>query len=337
MKQAAYLAILALSVTACTPSVKASATQPPTPSTECATFHLAADLPNSPANADVYWQAPVDTSLDTARANAVAQQLGVVGTVSIYVGEGGDEVFVVSDGEKEATVFSDVPLAFTYSSHPQPLTGTPPSRLYPMQELATFAEDFLREHDLLDFQYRIESAVGSGAEDYSVRVVPLASSLPLFENDPHNPRIWVVLDADGSVWHLFYDTLRLEVLSELPLRPAAEAWSQVCLGESQDGLLYTTYDATGRIDSSRGQISVPGEEPFPADLSGEQGRVNQIELVYYPFDLRLASANAYPPDSPVRFVQPVWRFAGYLDSGRAFDILAPALAEGALQSLVPPS
>ena len=337
VKQAVYLAILALSVTACTSGINASATQPRTPSTECATFDLAVDLPSSPANADVYWQAPVDTTLDTARASVVARRLGIVGSTSSYVGEGGAEVFVASDRNKEVTVFSDVPLVFTYSSNPQPLTGTPPSRLYPMQELASIAEDFLHEHSLLDFKNRIESAIGTSAEDYSVRVVPLVSGVPLFENDPTTPRIWVVLNAEGTVWHLFYDTLRLEAVTELPLRQAAVAWGRICLGGSAEGLLYTTYDTSGRIDSTRGHIPVPGEEASSTDLPDEPGHVDHVGLVYYAFDLRLSSANAYPPDSPVRFVQPVWRFAGHLDSGEAFDILAPALEEGALASLVPPS
>jgi len=200
-----------------------------------------------------------------------------------------------------------------------------------------FAENFLLEHSLLHFEYRIERAIGSYAEDNAVRVLPLMSGVPLFENDPTNPRLWVVLDAEGHVWHLFYETLSLATLGELPLRPASLAWSEICIGGSQEGLLYTTYDINGRIGSTRGGVAVLGEEAFAADLSAQLGEIDYVELVYYAFDLRFASANAYPPGSPVRFVQPVWRFAGHLDNGQGFDILTPALVEGALESIVPPS
>jgi hypothetical protein len=182
-------------------------------------------------------------------------------------GESLSETFVISNGHQQVTVFSDVPLSLTYSLNSQPLSGTPPSRTYPIQQQAALAERFLQEHDLLDFGYRIESVVGSKAQDYSVRIVPMVSGLPLYENDPTNSRIWVVLDSQGDVWHLFYDTMVLKFITELPVRPAAEVWSQICGGGLQVGVLFTTYDSAGQIIPT-----VDGGMPFrretsPTDIS----------------------------------------------------------------------
>jgi hypothetical protein len=337
MKQSVCLAILVVAISACTTELGVdSSSQVPSPDTVCAAVQLATDLPASPTSVQVYWQLPIDTSLDAMRALAVAGRLGVTGSTSSYVGESGIESFIVADSDTEVTVFSDLPLNFTYSSDSRPLSGMPPTILYSPQERADLSEAFLQEHDLLNFDYRIENTIGS-MSDYSVRIVPLFAGVPLFENDPFNPRIWVTLDAEGQVWHLFYETLELEVVGEAPVRQADEVWSQLCHEEKPEGLLYTAYNTTEPGITTRGHIPVPGDQPLPTDLSNVSGQIDLVELVYYPFDLRFASATAYPPDSPVRFIQPAWRFVGRLGNGEQFEILAPALTNEALQSLVPPS
>ena len=51
-----------------------------------------------------------------------------------------------------------------------------------------------------------------------------------------------------------------------------------------------------------------------------------IDLEYYTFDFRNISVNAIPEDDPTRLVQPVWRFAGTLETGEEFEeFLAPAI------------
>lgn len=335
MKPALCAATLALSITSCAPGFVA--VEPTRTPATCGRFTLFADLPSAPSTADVYWQLPIDTSLDESRAQGLAQRVGVSGITSTYTSEGGELVFAISDGTKEVTVFSDDPVSFTYSSNSQPMTGTPPARLYQTEELAKSAEAFLQERALLDFEHRIERAVGSNAADYSVRVVPMLSGFPLYENDPRNSRIEAVFDANADIWQLFYNTLRLNTLGTFPLRPADEAWAQVCLGGIQEGLRFTTYDTEGRIEATSGDLPIPGESTPQADLSSVSGQVNLIELVYYPFDFRGISVNAFAPDALVRLIQPAWRFVGQLDDATAFDILAPALKENALQSILPPT
>ena len=333
MRLLVVVTITAMFSAACSSTARPVA---PSPTPACSNIRLETDLPPSPPSASVYWQHPVDTTLDEARAAAIAETLGVSGSISSYVGESGIASFTVTGDPSEVTVFSDNPVSFTYSADAHVPLGVAPLATYPPEDLVAYSRAFLSEHQLLPFDNQILPATGSNADGYSVQVQSRLNGIPLFENDPTNPRIWLVFGPDAAVTHLFYDTLLLEDLGPSPIRPAANAWSLLCSGASLDGGLLTTYDAAGRIASAAGRLPIPGEAPASADLSEIAGHVSEVALVYYPFDLRFASVGAYPSDSPVRLVQPVWVFSGTLDGEGTFDILVPALEEGALASVTPP-
>lgn len=303
----------------------------PTPTTIAADLELRAELPQGPAQAPIYVQVPTDTTLDPDRASKVAAQLGITGEVSSYVGEGGETVFDVSDGRRQIFVFSDSPLVFTYSANGEPVTG-PPATLYSFEERARSAIEFLQAHHLLGFDFMVEPATGSNFDDFSVRVATLLPSGKLYENDSQNPRIWVVVDETASVWHVVYHTLNLRPLGEYPLLPAAAVWEDLAGSPPLYGVSYRIVDeVTGQTLSTGGSIPLPGETEEAVVLPLERAAVEQGELVYFAFDFRGHSVNAFPADSPVRIVQPMWRFAGHLQNGHEFELLARAMEHGVLQ------
>lgn len=60
--------------------------------------------------------------------------------------------------------------------------------------------------------------------------------------------------------------------------------------------------------------------------------VEQVDLVYYavPFDAFVLAMDI-PADSPMRVVQPMWRFAGHTDAGDTFDVLVQAVRDEYLE------
>ena len=307
------------------------AAQPP-PTTPGQPFSLRAELPAGPAQAPIYRQLPIDTSFDADRASKVAAQLGVTGEVSSYIGEGGETVYEVSGGGSQIFVSSDSPLVFSYSANGEPIAG-PPSTLFPFEERARSATEFLQAHHLLDFQFLVEPATGSNFDSFSVRIATLLPGGRLYENDGRTPRIWVVIDETASVWHVFYQTLNLRSLGEYPLRPAATIWEDLTGNTPLYGASYRIIDqTTGETLSTRGRSPLPGESEVPVEISLDRVTVEQVELVYFASDFRGHSVNAFPADSPVRLVQPMWRFAGHLDDGNEFELLARAVEVGALEA-----
>ena len=342
------LALLALGVAGCvsngfegarttpsppgTPPAASSATSADASGEGCSPFTLATQLPEEPSSAPVYWQLPYRAPLAEEAAQRVADQLGVAGDVTSYIGEGGDRVFVFSDGVREIAVRSENPLDFTYGYASRPLSEAS-IILYSFEERSQVAEEFLQSHRLLDFDFEVQPAAGTNEADYSVRVSRLLSGFELFENDPRNPRIWLVLDEDAEVWLLIYQTLNFEAIGEVDVREASEAWAAICHGEVEPGTLYSVYDGTGLLVSTQGLVPVPGSEPLDASYSFAEGQVEAVELVYYAFDFRLMSINAIDSEASVRLVQPVWRFAGHAVDGQPFEILVPAAALEALEAI----
>ena len=304
----------------------------PSPTTVAQNVELRAELPLEPAQAPIYMQLPIDTTLDADRASKVSGQLEVTGEASSYIGEGGETVYEVSDGEGQVFVFSDSPLVFTYIANSKPIAA-PPSRLYSFEERARSATEFLLGHHLLEFDFLVEPATGSNFDAFSVRIAALLPGGKLYENDGRNPRIHVVIDETGGVSHVFYQTLNLRPLGEYPVRPAAGVWEDVIDNSPLYGATYRIVDqATGETLSTGGEIPLPGETEEPVVFSHEPATLEQVELVYFAFDFRGHSVNAYPADSPVRVVQPMWRFAGHLDNGHEFELLVRAVDNEALQA-----
>jgi hypothetical protein len=280
----------------------------------------------------VYWQLPYEVPLSEEAALRLAEQMGVVGAASSYIGEGGDPTFVISDGSHEVLVRSEHPLDFSYGYASRPISETP-TALYSFEERSEAAVEFLRSHGLLGFDYEVVPANGSGAYAYSVRVTPLLSGLRLYENDLHNPRIWFVVDERTAPWWLIYLAPIFEPIGEADLRAAPEVWGPICRGRGEPGTLYSVFDASGMLVESHGLMALPPPGATAASYPLAEGRVQEVELMYYAFDFRLMSVNAAPPDDPTRLVQPVWRFAGLLPNGQSLEILAPAATVESLEAI----
>ena len=304
----------------------------PTPTTPGQSFELRAELPAGPAQAPIYRQLPIDTTIDAERASKVAAQLGITGEVSSYIGEGGETVYQIADEHSGIFMDSDSPLAFTYNAKGKPIAG-PPNTLFSFRDRARIATEFLQAHQLLDFEFLVEPATGSNFDAFSVRIATLLPGGKLYENDERNPRIQVVIDETGSVWIVFFKPLKLKPLGEYPLRSVASVWEDLASHSAPDGVSYRIIDqASGQTLSTGGRIPLPGETDSPEVLDLGRGTVDQVELVYFAFDFRGHSVNAFPADAPVRLVQPMWRFAGYLADGNEFEILASAVEGEALQA-----
>ncbi len=284
-----------------------------------------ARLPDGSGQGIVYRQMPINTSLDAERAQAVAARLGIVGEVSSYVGEDGATAFVVSDGKSEIHVFSDSPLAFSYNASSRPFEGSS-CVLTPFEDRARAAEIFMREHGLLDFDYRIETVDRPMYSDCSVSIVPVINGMILFENDLWDPRIYIIFNERGGIHLVTYRSLAFSSLGEVPLRPSSEVWLDLVEGRLAGKIYSRILDPlTHQVIQESGRVPLPGFGPDPGALPPFKFIVEVVDLVYYAFDFRHMSVNPYPAKSSFRIVQPVWRFAGHTEDGREFEILVQAV------------
>ncbi len=80
-------------------------------------------------------------------------------------------------------------------------------------------------------------------------------------------------------------------------------------------------DLNGYIVQSASPFLI--RKSFPSTGPG-RAIVEEIELVYTTLDLRFRPEI---PDASLLYAQPVWRFAGHYEDGRAFEILVQALAD----------
>ena len=55
--------------------------------------------------------------------------------------------------------------------------------------------------------------------------------------------------------------------------------------------------------------------------------IDSVELVYFAYDLTQGGGGFAISESPVRFVQPVWRFSGTMADGQIIEILVQAVTD----------
>ncbi len=282
-------------------------------------LQLHAELPTSPQRGSIFKQLLIDTSLNSERAAAIAEQLGVFGKVTSYSGENLAETFSISNETYNVSIFSDLPIAFTFNVTDSPISGTP-AMFYPLEYRLTTARDFIASHDLLSTDFRVEQAIGSDFEPFSVRVATQLPGGALYENDPQNPRIQFVFDESGEISHIFFQRLNLQELGDYSLKSAESVWESIISGAELEGAEYTIFDkSTGLPISRQGIILRPGGSNEKIIVELKNGSVETIDLEYYTFDFRNMSVNAIPEDDPTRLVQPVWRFVGILETGEEFE------------------
>ncbi len=276
-------------------------------------FELKTGLPVGPAKVMLYRQKQSQTSLTAEKAAVVAAKLGIKGSIDSYSGEGGDTVYTLTDGKGEIFVFSDVPLEFSYSSDDVPVSGDP-EKLYSFDERVQSVVNFLETHHLLDFKYRVEPNGNLNWSDFSVAVEPSLDGYFLYENDPHDPRIFVAVDAENKVHTLIYRTLAFEPVHEVKVRPVNEVWADFQAGRLSDRSYLRWVNQTGDPSKTTEAIN-----------SSTLAAVEKVELVYFALDMRGMSARAIPQDDPTRVAIPIWRFACRLRDGRTFDVLLQAV------------
>lgn len=186
------------------------------------TFAFATTLPTSPAQITIYQQKPEGTLTEDV-VREVAQQMGVNGEVISYVGEGGDTIYSVIEGEVEMS-FYGFPSQFSYFVR-STIHATEP---LPFDQRVAIAEEFLTTHGLLTESYRVQQ---SEADPYGLRFVQTLENIPLIYGIGYTPSplhwITISIDSTGQVHSLYYSDHNYQPVGELPLLSAEQAWARL--------------------------------------------------------------------------------------------------------------
>ncbi len=196
-------------------------------------IELQANLPEGPAQAGVYEQLD-DESLTPENARAMAQRLGVDGTVYQTPSDSPQQtVYNVSDG-KNTIILVNSPYRFNYFKNTDATHGPEVSSLT-LEEKISKAEAYLTAAGLLPETYRVE--VPEAYPD-QVRFQPTIGDAPLWIYALQAPTITVTMDAQGEVIGLGYERVITQPAGEFPIRSAQEAWERLVSGEPTWGVEY---------------------------------------------------------------------------------------------------
>jgi hypothetical protein len=204
-------------------------------------FILDASLPEEPEQAEVYAQTP--EWLTIPYVEAMASRWGLDGDIYApdWMFDLQDvEAFVplsyfVIDGPRELSFYGTEALTYwdrsafrdSSSGHWYPWGSPPPQE----QGIAT-AEQFLRERDLLQEPYQIET--GSYDSNGQVRFYRILDSGQTL----YGPFANVTISLDGRVASVSYHTFNLGSLGSYPIISAQEAWEILSAGEPLGRLWY---------------------------------------------------------------------------------------------------
>ena len=182
---------------------------------------LTTAFPDAPTEAVVYEQA-VEEVTSPEQAKAFAGQLGIHGEVYQTPYEGGGYNYVVSDGIQQVTIINTT----TYFVYTADFGSGVTSSIepLPLAERASIAETFLKDHGMLDFDYRVNETL---SRDNRVIFTRILDDLPLLENNAYSPFIEVRLDSAGKITWLIYSLNKINPIGNYPLRSAQEAWNIV--------------------------------------------------------------------------------------------------------------
>jgi len=151
-------------------------------------------------------------------------------------------------------------------------------------------------------------------------------------------------DIDGRQYILHHALLVPETIKDTSLLSKDQIIVEGALSqETYHGLpvirdlrigLANDYDVTDLDDyviHAGDIIEVPDYSASESFRSQDELMIDQIELVYYAYDLSHGGGGVPLDESPARFVQPVWRFSGALSDGRIVDILVQAVTDDYLK------
>jgi hypothetical protein len=188
---------------------------------------LEASLPEGLEQAEVFEQL-ADEPLTPESASAMAQRLGVQGTVYQTPSESPQQtVYTVSDGVN-TIVFVGTPYRFNYFKNTGAVHGPEFSNLTSEEKIAK-AEAFLSRAGLLPETYR--ATVPKTYSD-QVQFQPTIGEAPLWIYTLQAPMITVTLDAQGEVSGLAYERVVTQTAGEYPIRSAQEAWQKLLSTET---------------------------------------------------------------------------------------------------------
>ncbi len=194
---------------------------------------LQASLPEGPAQAGIFEQLD-DESLTPENAKAMAQRLGVDGTVYQTPSESSQQtVFTISDS-RSRIIFVNSPYRFNYFRNTGARHGPVVSTLTPEEKIAA-AEAYLTAAGLLPETYRVEIPT---AYPDQVRFQPAIGDAPLLIYALQAPTITVTLDTLGEVVGLGYERVVTQPAGEFPIRSAQEAWERLVSEEPTWGVEY---------------------------------------------------------------------------------------------------
>jgi hypothetical protein len=295
-------------------------------------YRLETELPDSPSKLRIYSQvAPLELP-DEQRLAALMEQLKITGTVSTQITEAGDSELSVVGEMGSFRLTSDDPLLLIIENSPHTQdSNTPVVELSPEFRIQS-AEAFLSERGLLDFPYVMESPL-SRDRDHAVRIVPLIDGYPLYDYDPLNGRLLVWFNSSGEISIVFWRPLKLLAGDTVGIVPASVAWDQLVaadtpksdgIGQCWQATVFDPNEPYGMASSFNYQSCVNWSggtnRPFAA------ASINEVSLVYFAHDLSLGmSPFAFPTDSPVHIVFPIWQFSGTTNDGRELVVLWPAI------------
>ncbi len=244
------------------------------------TLYLSQPLPQSPAEANIYWL-KLDQHATVESARALAQRLGIAGEVYQSAGElPGTTDFFITDGKQSLSVRSD--RYFTYYAD---LQESPFAASNPPDASATI-DQFLKAHGF-DFEYKLEySDIMHG-----YHVEPLTPDGLVIPED----YLLFTLDETGQVASITANLLDYEPIGMYGIRSAEQAWQQLLDPNGSAGLvewaaspgrvqhvwrriypLDQTVTLYGRV-TSRPSIE-PGKPPFvQIDLHSATGNTNGMD------------------------------------------------------------
>ena len=189
---------------------------------------LSGSLPANLQEMPVYEQRSGE-QMTAELAKQAAARLGIQGEVYTAPSEAqGETIYHVTDGKQEVW-FMQGTTHFTYVADIQNSMINRPSTL-PLAERAKAAEAFLKQHGLLDFEYRLDETLSQGSRVVFDR---LLNGAPLLETDSYNPHISAEVDGDGKVALVFYGLNSMPALGNYPIRSAQDAW-RIVLGDPND-------------------------------------------------------------------------------------------------------
>lgn len=299
-------------------------------------YKLATRLPDSPTQLHLYTQAFPAALPGGERLAALMKKLQITGAVSTSVGEDGGSLMSITGDSANIRLWSDDPLILVIDNISKTPQNSTPVKILPPDVRAQTAKSFLDARGLLDFPYIMEPPRLSREQDQSIRIVPLLDGYPLYDDDPLNGRLLVTFDSVGEISQVVWRPLKVVPGDFVDINPATVAWDQFVNGKTpkKQGIgqcWQTMVFDPGEPNAVAGILSF---DSACVNWGGGENRpygaatINDVKLVYFASDLSLGmSPFAYPADSPVRIVFPMWQFSGTTSDKRELIVLWPAMLE----------